>query len=470
MSAAPGPGPFDQLSIICEAAETRTGLIEEVLPVLAATAGAQSVVAMHRQRDLFIAGHHVGVPLETTVLPVETVRKLADDWLEGGTTRAVIRPLATGELALVFTWQTEPVDVSRLAPAISLVIGALSRIEAGRRYGDLVARLDEAERDRSAAEFEQIFEAAPEAIVVVGRSGDVVKANPQAARLLGGEPVGLSIDRLFPQSIVSGRANLAAGVDGRSLTLDVVVRHLESDDRGLTAVYLRDASLRRAAEAMPGGPREAQLRRRQALEINDRLVQGVTAAAMTLQGGRLRDTAFHLDRTLASARQMMDELLDPLIGEDLEPGDLIREPSGGSEPITEVQPTITGSVPGGPPWRILLADDDVDVRALLRMTIEAVGPYVVVGEAGDGEEVVRLASALRPHLVILDLSMPRTDGLQALPRLLASCPETKVIALSGLAEGTVAGQALAAGAAQYVEKGTHMDLATVIHQVLTDGR
>jgi CheY-like chemotaxis protein/anti-sigma regulatory factor (Ser/Thr protein kinase) len=103
--------------------------------------------------------------------------------------------------------------------------------------------------------------------------------------------------------------------------------------------------------------------------------------------------------------------------------------------------------------RTLLIDDADDLRLLLRMVLESSGRYEVVGEAADGEAGVREARATEPDVVLLDLSMPRMDGLEALPHLQRVAPDARVIVLSGFAEGKTAAAALAAGASAYIEKG-----------------
>ncbi|HUZ43862.1 MAG TPA: response regulator transcription factor [Acidimicrobiales bacterium] len=84
----------------------------------------------------------------------------------------------------------------------------------------------------------------------------------------------------------------------------------------------------------------------------------------------------------------------------------------------------------GPPWRVLLADDDASFRRMLRILLEDSPTFEVVGEAGDGAEAVELAIALQPHTVILDMTMPVMDGDSALALIKTSCPHTDVIALS----------------------------------------
>ena len=82
--------------------------------------------------------------------------------------------------------------------------------------------------------------------------------------------------------------------------------------------------------------------------------------------------------------------------------------------------------------RIVLADDDQSFRRLVRTLFAGEEGFEVVGEAGDGREVVRLAGELQPDCVILDMKMPVLDGDAALAQIREQCPHTDVIALSGL--------------------------------------
>jgi DNA-binding NarL/FixJ family response regulator len=101
--------------------------------------------------------------------------------------------------------------------------------------------------------------------------------------------------------------------------------------------------------------------------------------------------------------------------------------------------------------RILLVDDHPITRAALASLLEGHG-FSVAGEAADGEEAIELARRLRPDLVLLDLSMPGLDGLQALPRIREAAPEAEVVVLtaSGTEENLLA--AIRGGAAGYLLK------------------
>src|SRR4051794_7869099 len=103
--------------------------------------------------------------------------------------------------------------------------------------------------------------------------------------------------------------------------------------------------------------------------------------------------------------------------------------------------------------RVVLADDTREVRILLRLALETHGGFEIVGEADDGVAAIEQSRALAPDLVLLDLAMPRMDGLEALPDIRKEAPEAKVVVLSGLNAVDSAAEAMAAGAHAYLEKG-----------------
>jgi CheY-like chemotaxis protein len=217
---------------------------------------------------------------------------------------------------------------------------------------------------------------------------------------------------------------------------------------------------------------ESQQRRRQALEINDNVVQGLTSAAYALEHDDQRAARSFLDRTLTAARHMMDDLLEPQ-GQQIRPGDLIRAHAANLEPevplTSETAPVpkhVAQDSETAQP-RILIVDDAEDIRMLLRLKLANQGFYEVVGEAGDGIEAVDRARELRPDLVLLDMAMPKMDGLQALPLIREALPDVRVIVLSGFNQATLEEEAMAAGADRYVVKGGSMrDLLDVIANVL----
>jgi DNA-binding NarL/FixJ family response regulator len=105
------------------------------------------------------------------------------------------------------------------------------------------------------------------------------------------------------------------------------------------------------------------------------------------------------------------------------------------------------------PVRVLIADDHQVVREGLQMILaESDGEIVVVGEASDGDEAVRLAKAVNPDVVLMDLSMPRVDGLEATRRLRDAGVDSRVLILTSFAEGEGVRDAIRAGVTGYLMK------------------
>lgn len=111
---------------------------------------------------------------------------------------------------------------------------------------------------------------------------------------------------------------------------------------------------------------------------------------------------------------------------------------------------------GYAPRRIIVADDVRALRQLLRGALENDPRFEVVGEAGDGAEAVELAARELPDLVLLDLSMPIMDGLQALPEIRRRAPRTRVVVYSGIVTPQAEASAFSAGAHGFVRKGTSL--------------
>ena len=103
---------------------------------------------------------------------------------------------------------------------------------------------------------------------------------------------------------------------------------------------------------------------------------------------------------------------------------------------------------------IVIVDDNAQVRALMREITAQEPDFQVVGEAEDGAEAIRLAQALRPDLILLDLVMPRINGLEALRRIKAARPETKVIIVTVHDENAYRQAAEASGADAFLLKKT----------------
>jgi len=106
--------------------------------------------------------------------------------------------------------------------------------------------------------------------------------------------------------------------------------------------------------------------------------------------------------------------------------------------------------------RLLLADDHRMLREGLRRTLEEEG-LEVVGEAADGEEALRLAAKLRPDVVLMDVTMPVLDGVEATRQLHDHLPEIPVVILTMHADREVLARAIRAGAAGYLVKDCSTD-------------
>ena len=102
--------------------------------------------------------------------------------------------------------------------------------------------------------------------------------------------------------------------------------------------------------------------------------------------------------------------------------------------------------------RIMLADDHETVREGLKMIVNAQDDMEVVGFAGDGQEAVARAQELRPDVLVMDISMPKLNGLKATEKITKVCPEVKVLTLSRHADDGYIRELLAAGACAYVLK------------------
>ncbi|MBP6504694.1 MAG: response regulator transcription factor [Rhodoferax sp.] len=119
------------------------------------------------------------------------------------------------------------------------------------------------------------------------------------------------------------------------------------------------------------------------------------------------------------------------------------------------------------PVRVVLADDHVLLRAGLRKLVEAVDGVTVVGEANDGLSLLALAQELQPDLVMMDISMPVLNGLEAAARLAKSMPRTKVLMLSMHQSEEYVRQALRFGASAYLLKdAAPVELELAIRAVL----
>ena len=102
--------------------------------------------------------------------------------------------------------------------------------------------------------------------------------------------------------------------------------------------------------------------------------------------------------------------------------------------------------------RVMVVDDHPLMRSGLRDVLEASGRLEVVGQAGDGEEAVRIVEELGPEVIVMDVIMPNKDGVDACREIMELLPETRVLMLTASTEEDAVIEAVAAGATGYLEK------------------
>jgi DNA-binding NarL/FixJ family response regulator len=107
---------------------------------------------------------------------------------------------------------------------------------------------------------------------------------------------------------------------------------------------------------------------------------------------------------------------------------------------------MTPDMTKGPKFRILLAEDHDLIRQVLRATLESYPNLLIVGEAVNGKDAVCMAAALKPHGIIMDINMPRMDGIQATKHIKTAQPAIRIIGLSIINDIHVADAMKMAGA------------------------
>ncbi|MDQ3896477.1 MAG: PAS domain S-box protein, partial [Actinomycetota bacterium] len=426
-------------------------------------------------------------------LVAEAVRLVAD-----GLGAAHVTVLPRGVIGALESGMTA--GVSAVIPGPDRPFGAL-QVAAARatgfsvedvRFLEAVARvLGAALASRRADDrFRAYLESAPDAIVVVDREGRIVLVNPMLERLFGyapGELVGQAVEALLPAArrqghvgdrtrylgeattrpMGSGRELEALRKDGTSFPVDVSLTPLPGHDGVLVAAAVRDMTARAELEEERRRLHETRLLRRQSLEINDNVIQGLTTAAYALELGETSMARAAVNHTLRSARRMISGLLGAADGPPLRAGELRR-----GRPARVLPPrasAATGPEPRGggeAALRVVIADDVVEIRHLLRQVLTPRRGFAVVGEAADGQGAIELTETLRPDALLLDLAMPAMDGLAAIPRIRQISPETKICVLTGYPSADGGERAAELGAHAYLEKGqATAHIADVLHQL-----
>lgn len=124
---------------------------------------------------------------------------------------------------------------------------------------------------------------------------------------------------------------------------------------------------------------------------------------------------------------------------------------------------------GNREFRCLVADDSEYARRSLASVLKKAGG-TVVGEAANGIEAVDLFGALRPDLVLLDITMPRLDGVEALRRIMERDRSAKVIMCSSIGHKEMVWKAICLGAKSFVTKPYNPEYATLIIQDVINGK
>jgi DNA-binding NarL/FixJ family response regulator len=123
------------------------------------------------------------------------------------------------------------------------------------------------------------------------------------------------------------------------------------------------------------------------------------------------------------------------------------------------------------PITLYLVDDVPEMRELVRYAVEGDPDFEVVGEAGDGRSAIAGVGETRPAAVIIDLSMPDMNGLEAIAEIREQAPETAIVVLSGFMADRMGEKVLARGADDYVEKGSPLaDLREITRRAVADRR
>lgn len=348
--------------------------------------------------------------------------------------------------------------------------------------GQDVTAIREREAALAAGErrFRTVIDSAPDALVGADRDGRIVLVNERTEVLFGytrDELLTLRIEDLLPRhlrarhvehraayardpstrAMGSGLDLTACRKDGTEFPVDVSLATIETDEGVVVTAFVRDITERRRTEEAARKLHDVALRRQQALEINDSVVQGISAAVLALENGDALTAVRSLRATLEAARQMMGSLLLERTSEaPITPGDLLRARPAAVLPPDSIAPRgVDGDeVLGADPVRVLIVDDTDDMRLLLRHVLHPRKGFSVIAESSNGAEAVLAAKDLQPDLVLLDLAMPVMDGLQALPKIRAVAPEAKVVILSGYRSEQVASGLDGPQPDGYLEKGT----------------
>ena len=133
---------------------------------------------------------------------------------------------------------------------------------------------------------------------------------------------------------------------------------------------------------------------------------------------------------------------------------------------TSYIPAQAGAEVGGEAVvRVMVVDDTMEVRMLVGLLLQDEPTWVIVGEAANGAEAITRATETQPDMVLLDISMPVMDGLEALPGLRATLPDALLVLLTAFPVPDINDQAIAAGADACLDK---VNMATSLMPALRE--
>ena len=118
------------------------------------------------------------------------------------------------------------------------------------------------------------------------------------------------------------------------------------------------------------------------------------------------------------------------------------------------------------PIKIVVVDDHAEIREFVRSVLHRPPEWELVGEAGDGVVAVEVVKQLQPDIVIMDVEMPRLDGIEATKRITSSVPQSIVIGFSTYTDPFTRGAMKAAGSVAFVPKEEVLQLPHVIEQII----
>ena len=213
---------------------------------------------------------------------------------------------------------------------------------------------DVTDRKRAEEKFRKFLEFAPDAIVMVDETGRIVEANSQTLQLFGYERdqlIGETVELLLPERFRARHPGHRKGYfsapqvrpmgqdlelfgrrrDGSEFPVDISLAPLETAEGTLVSAAIRDVSERQRADEQARRLEQMQVRRRQALELNDEIVQGLTVAQFAHALGQRTEAGDAIERTLHAAQAIITEMLaEEKAEEPLTDGDLRRERAAGT--------------------------------------------------------------------------------------------------------------------------------------------